>query len=200
MLIGEENEIGDRAYGKDADLTARMSLAMASGLREGGIIPCFKHIPGHGAAVGSTHSGEAISSRTLEEMRQTDWLPFRRAIADGAEMIMISHLTAKELDAKAPSSLSSVIITDYLRGELGFDGVVITDALRMDAITENYNSGPAALAAFQAGADILLLPNNLEKAADAILKAVEAGEIPMERLNESVERILALKIQYGIIR
>lgn len=200
VLIEKESEIVGRAYGADAALVSQMSLAMAEGLRSGGVIPCFKHFPGHGSIVSSTHDGTASSRRTEEEMEGAEWIPFRAAISEGAEMIMISHLTARGLGDDVPASLSFHVIHDILRGKLGFEGVVITDALRMEAITEHYKPGDAALMAFEAGADFLLLPEDFEKAAEKLISSVKSGRISMERLDESVERILALKIQYGLIR
>lgn len=200
VLIEKNSEIAGRAYGGNAALVSQMSLAMAEGLRNGGVIPCIKHFPGHGSIVSSTHDGTASSRRTEAEMEGAEWIPFRDAIAEGAEIIMLSHLTARGLGDDVPASLSSLVIGDILRGKLGYDGVVITDALRMKAITEHYKPGEAALMAFEAGADFLLLPDDFEKAAEKLISAVRSGRISMERLDESVERILALKIQYGLIQ
>lgn len=200
VLVADAPEIGDRAYGKDASLVTEYSLAMAQGLRDGGIIPCFKHFPGHGAVTGNTHNGKALSRRTAEQMASAEWIPYAAGIEEGIEMIMISHLTAQELDKTAPSSLSKNVIQHLLRDRMGYNGVVVTDALRMEAIVENYDSDEAAVQAIQAGADLLLLPNNFKKAVEGIRKAVAQGDISMARLDESVERILALKIQYGLIQ
>lgn len=200
VLVAQAPEIGDRSYGKDPQLVAELSLSMAEGLREEGIIPCYKHFPGHGAVGGNTHKGKATVVRTLAQMEKAELIPFARGIESGIEMIMISHFTARELDAAYPCSLSEKVIGGLLREKMGYDGVVITDALRMDAISENYDSDEAAVLALKAGADLLLLPNNFQKAVKGVLEAVETGEISMERLNESVERILALKIRHGLIR
>lgn len=200
VLIVDAPEIGDRSYGWNEQKVTEYSLAMAEGLRCEGVIPCFKHFPGHGAVAGNTHNGKASTRRTLEQMMDKELLPFAAGIEQGIEMIMISHFTAQELDDRYPCSLSYSVITGLLREKLGYQGVIITDALRMEAILKYYDSDESAVLAFQAGADILLLPNNFQKAASGILKAVQKGEISMERLNESVARIIALKIQYGLIR
>lgn len=200
VLVVDAPEIGDRSFGRDTQLVTTHALAMAQGLREGGVIPCFKHFPGHGAVGGNTHNGKASTRRTLDQMLSAELLPFAAGIEEDIEMIMVSHFTAQELDKNHPCSLSKAVIQNLLRERMGYRGVVVTDALRMEAITKYYDSDEAAVLAFQAGADLLLLPNNFEKAVEGIQKAVEKGDISMNRLNESVERIVALKIQYGLIR
>lgn len=200
VMIVDAPEIGDRSFGWDVQDVTEYSLAMAEGFREKGVIPCFKHFPGHGAVAGNTHQGKASTKRTPDQMRQAELIPFAAGIENDIEMIMISHFTAQGLDEKNPCSLSARVIQGLLREEMGYQGVIITDALRMEAILKYYDSDESAVLAFQAGADILLLPNNFQKAAEGVLKAVNNGEISMDRLNESVERILALKIQYGLIQ
>lgn len=200
VLVAKGAEIGERSFGADPGVVTRLTLAMTEGLREGGITPCMKHFPGHGAVTGSIHSGPASSRRTLEEMREAELVPFAAGIADQIEMIMISHLTARGLGDTVPASLSPLVIRDLLRGEMGYDGVVVTDALRMSSITADYKPGTAAVRALQAGADILLLPSSLDSAAQGIFKAMETGEITLARIEESVERILALKIRCGLIQ
>ncbi|MBE5782816.1 MAG: glycoside hydrolase family 3 protein [Clostridiales bacterium] len=199
VLVHEESEMIGRAYGSDAYLVSDMAASMANGLRASGIIPCYKHFPCHGA-VDETHSGMASARRTLEEMRALEWIPFKAGIDAEIEMIMISHLTLRSVEDTVPASLSKTVIQKLLREELGYDGVVITDALRMSAIVKYYDAGDAAVMALQAGADFLLMPNNFENAYNELFKAVNKGKITLERIDESVERILALKIQYGIIQ
>ena len=196
----KNEEIAHRVYGSDPLLVARMAHAMAAGLRDGGVIPCYKHFPGHGSVSGNTHKGSASTQRTADEMAAFEWIPFQAGIDQGIEMIMISHLTARGLGDDLPASLSSVVIQQYLREMLGYDGVVITDALRMNAITEKYKPGTAAKMVIAAGADIILLPGSFTAAVEAVVEAVERGEISMERIEKSVERILALKIQRGLIQ
>ena len=200
VLVAEGDEIGSRSYGADADTVSAMAQAMARGLREGGVIPCYKHFPGHGAVSGNTHNGSASTRRTLDEMRLTELIPFMDGVEREIEMIMTSHLIAKGLEDTEPASLSPTIITQLLRGDMGYDGVVITDSLRMTAIASEYKAAAAAVRAIQAGADILLIPSNLEAAVKAIEDAVSSGTLSMERIEESVIRILALKIQSGVIR
>ena len=200
VLVADGPEIGSRSYGSDAQAVSALAAAMAEGLRMGGIIPCYKHFPGHGSVSGNTHTGTASTRRTLLEMRETEWVPFAAGINQDIEMIMVSHLVAKGLGDTEPASLSQAVIGRLLREELGYDGVVVTDALRMSAITAEYKPGTAAVRALQAGADVLLLPSSLPAATQAIIKAVEEGTLTQARIEKSVERILALKIQRGVIQ
>ena len=199
-MLTDNEELGERAYGDDPLLVANMAAAMASGLRDGGVIPCYKHFPGHGSVSGNTHTGSASTRRTADEMLACEWIPFQSGIQQGIEMIMTSHLIARGLGDEIPASLSPVVIQQYLRNTLGYDGVVISDALRMAAITDHYKPGTAAKMAIEAGVDIILLPGSFSAAVAAVEEAVANGEISMTRIEESVERILALKIQYGLIQ
>ena len=200
VLLTDNEELGERAYGDDPLLVANMAAAMASGLRDGGVIPCYKHFPGYGSVSGNTHTGSASTRRTADEMLACEWIPFQSGIHQGIEMIMTSHLIARGLGDEIPASLSPVVIQQYLRNTLGYDGVVISDALRMAAITDHYKPGTAAKMAIEAGVDIILLPGSFSAAVAAVEEAVANGEISMTRIEESVERILALKIQYGLIQ
>ena len=199
VLTSPDGWIRERAYGIDDAVVTAMSQQMAKGLRSAGIIPCFSHFPGQGSINGNMNNRVVVNTRTVEEMRKTEWNPFRTAIKNGAEMIMVSHAPVKQNGDGLPASLSPVVIGQWLRKELKYDGVVITDSLRMGAITSEYKSGPAAVMALQAGADIVLLPADADAAAEAILEAVDDGEISMERIEESVQRILMLKIESGVI-
>lgn len=187
--------IGARSFSPDPNVAAEMASSMAQGLRENGIIPTFKHFPGHGDTSEDSHISTAVSRKTEEEMMSCEWLPFMEAL--DTDCIMVGHITAPELDEDLiPASLSHKIVTDILRGTLGFKGLIITDALEMGAITEEYGSGGAAVAAFNAGCDILLIPGDLEEAYNAVLEAAKSGEISAERLDESVTRILEFKEKY----
>lgn len=200
VLIVNTPELESRSYGKEPYMVAEMALEMARGLNENGIIACFKHFPGHGTITRNTHNVSTGHDRTLPEMQNAELIPFQIAIDQGAEMIMVSHLTARKLDGKNPASLSSVLINGLLRNHMGYDGIVITDAFRMGAITEMYSSEEAAVLSILAGADILLVPENGRECYQALLKAVKSERIPMERIDKSVERILTLKIKSGLIQ
>ena len=187
---------GVQAYGSDPYLVSRMGLAMAEGLKNGGVAPCCTHFPGHGEKTGTTLSALSVR-RTLEEMRALEWIPFRDAIEAGAEMILVSHAAVRAVGDDFPASTSSQVIQGILRGELGFEGAVVTDSLRMSAVTSKYKKGQESVAALKAGADILLLPPDLNAAIQAVKQALRTGEITMARVEESVERILKVKIAMG---
>lgn len=200
VLIMNAPELEGRSYGSDTSLVSEMAWRMAEGLREAGIIPCYKHFPGHGTIGANTHNTPASHSRTLQDMKSNELIPFQYGIDRDIEMIMLSHLTAKSVDAAFPASLSANIVTKLLRNEMGYDGVVITDALRMDAIREKYSIAEAVTLSLQAGADIMLVPEDGREAFRAIEKEIEKGNITWERIDKSVERIIALKIKSGLIQ
>ncbi len=189
----ENTAIGDRSFGSDPETTAEMALRLADGLREQGVMPVFKHFPGHGATAGDTHEGYAQADRTLEELKERELVPFARAAQERAECIMAAHIAVPEMTGIEPASLSPAMLTGVLRNDLGFQGLIVTDALNMGAVTEHYTSGEAAVAALKAGADLLLMPEDFESAYEGVLTAVETGEISEERLNQSVLRILERK-------
>ncbi len=192
--------IGQRAFAKDAETVSRLSGAMAQGLEDQQIVPCFKHFPGHGDTLADSHNGKVIVNKTWEELKSFELLPFISAINNDCDMIMLAHIDLPNiLSDGLPSSLSKELITDKLRGELGYNGVVITDALRMKAISERFPAGKSAVLALQAGADLLLLPENFEEAFHAIKEALQKEELSEERIDESLERILLLKAKYNII-
>ena len=191
-------EISRRAFSDDPDLTAQMTAQFVLGLHEHRIISVLKHFPGHGAVSGNTHTGVGTSKRQLEDWRETEWKPFMSGIDAGAEMVMLSHQLAVKVDPDRPASLSPEIIA-LLRNELHFEGVIITDALRMNAIHGQYGSGEACVLALEAGADMLLLPYNFTNAYNGITKALQEGRLTEERIDESVRRILLLKASHGLI-
>lgn len=194
-------EIGDRSFSDDPEVASKMVAAMVEGLQDGGTISCLKHFPGHGSTEADSHEGLSVTERTLEELRKTELLPFAAGIEAGAEMVMISHMSAPAITGdNTPCDLSGTIVTDLLRGELGFTGVIVTDSHEMGAITEYYECGEAAVLALKAGCDIVLMPEDLNEAVAAVLDAVENGELTEARLEESVLRILLLKYRYGIIK
>lgn len=196
-LIDQEKP-GAQTYGSDPSLVSRMGRAMAEGLREGGVLPCFTHFPGHGTKEGTLLSNIGIS-RTLDDMRALEWIPFQDAIDEGAEMILVSHGKVRLMGEDVSCSFSSAMLKNILREQMGFDGVIVTDALRMSAVTSVYKKGQECVSALKAGADLLLLPPDLHKAVAAVKNAVASGEITMQRIEESVERILAVKIQMSVI-
>lgn len=186
--------IGDRSFGSDPQVVGEMAAQMAAGLEDAGVSACVKHFPGLGGTTVDTHDKLAESDRTLEQMQAEEFLGFQPAIGNGVEMVMVSHLAVPEITGDStPSSLSGVMISDVLRGTLGYEGIVITDALNMGAITENYSSADAAVKALEAGADMLLMPENFEEAYDGVLEAVQNGTLSEERINQSIRRIYKVK-------
>ena len=200
VLVNPDNEvIGSRSFGAEPELVAYMTENITRGLRDYGITATLKHFPGQGSTTDDTHDGRSVSERTLEELRETEFAPFASGIAAGADMVMLSHVSAVNVDASgAPASMSKEII-NLLRVELGFKRVIITDALDMGAITDVYSSGEAAVMAISAGVDILLMPEKLEDAVAGLWEALETGRLTWERIDESVIRILAVKLERGII-
>ena len=183
--------IGDRSFGSDPELCGRMVHRYVDGLHENRIASCIKHFPGLGDTESDTHTGAAWSSRTIDDYRGTEFLSFAGGIDAGTEMVMISHLSNSELTGSdLPASLNKTVITDLLRTELGYEGIVITDSLRMGAVTERFDSAEAAVTALEAGVDLLLMPSDFNAARQGILDAVHEGRISEERIDESLFRIL----------
>lgn len=192
--------IGRRAFSADPYVAGEMAAAFVNGSQDMGVIATLKHFPGHGATDADSHHGMAISERTLEELKNGEFIPFKIGIDAGAGMVMVAHISVPEVtNDYTPADLSYMMVTQLLREELGFEGVVITDSQSMSAITDYYTSAEAALQALQAGVDIILMPQDLTAAAQGIIDAVNEGILTIERIDESVMRILTLKYEYGII-
>lgn len=199
VLTNDDNQVVRyRSFGSDPELVSAMVSSEVQGLLDGGVLCAPKHFPGHGSTGGDTHDGFAATDRTMEELEECDLKPFRAAILAGAPMIMVGHMTMTALDSENPASLSNAIVTGLLREQLGYDGIIITDALNMGAITDLCSSGEAAVRALEAGCDMLLCVPSVETAVNAITAAVEEGRLTEERIDESVRRILTAKVQYGI--
>lgn len=191
--------IGDRSYGSDPALVARMVSAQLDGMHDSGIMGTLKHFPGHGDTKDDTHSGYVSIEKTWDELKECELVPFITALPK-ADMVMVSHITAVNVTSdKLPTSMSETMITGKLRNELGYDGVIITDAMAMGAVADSYTSDIAAVMAVKAGADIILMPESLEKSFNAVLNAVNSGEISISRIEESAERVLTLKAKYKLI-
>lgn len=191
--------IGDRSYGSDPALVARMVSAQLDGMHDSGIMGTLKHFPGHGDTKDDTHSGYVSIEKTWDELKECELVPFITALPK-ADMVMVSHITAVNVTSdQLPTSMSETMITGKLRNELGYDGVIITDAMAMGAVADNYTSAEAAVTAVKAGVDIVLMPQNLDEAFNGVMNAVTDGEISMARLDESVMRILKLKARYKLI-
>ncbi len=200
VLVNSKNsEIGDRSFGSDADKVSKMVGAFVPAIEGEGVSAVLKHFPGHGSTGVNSHTGYSESKRTLPELRECEFKAFSAGIEAGADFVMVSHMTAvNAVKSSLPSSLSKEIIMNLLKGELGFEGIVITDALDMGAVTDFYSSGDTAVMAVEAGADMLLMPENLGEAHKALLSAVKSGRLKEKRIDESIRKILTLK--YGKYR
>ena len=186
--------IGPRAFSSKPEEAATMVKAYLEGLQKAGVLGCVKHFPGHGDTSADTHFGYAVSRKNLEQLRQCELVPFRAGIEAGARMVMTAHISLPAVTGSdIPSTLSPEVLTGILREEMGFDGVIVTDAMEMGAITRQYSTPEACILAVKAGADVLLCVKDYRAAVDAIEAAVLAGDIPETRIDESVRRIMALK-------
>ena len=192
--------IGTRAFSNDPAVVSQMVERSVAGFRDSGVICTLKHFPGHGDTETDSHYGYAETKKTLEELESCELVPFKAGIAAGAPVVMAGHITAPSVtNNDIPASLSKDIITGLLREKLGFTGLVVTDSFQMQAVTDSYTSAEAAVMAIDAGCDMILMPEDLEEAANGITDAVNKNKLTEDRINESVMRILKLKIEYGII-
>lgn len=186
--------IGKRAYSDDFEETAELVAAAVKGFNDGGVMCTLKHFPGHGDTSEDSHSGSAYATKSLAELAKEEFLAFKSGIDAGADMVMVGHITMTGVDG-LPAVFSHTMVTEQLRETLGFEGVIVTDALNMGAISNIYSSDEAAVRCIEAGIDLLLMPNDLETAVSGVVSAVENGTISEERINESVRRILKLKYE-----
>ncbi len=188
--------IGDRAYGTEPQLVATLGLAAIRGLQGKGVVACGKHFPGHGDTSKDSHKELPLVEASMDQLLERELPPFHFAIANGLATLMTAHVLYPALDAQRPATLSPTILTGLLRDQWGFDGVIVTDDLEMHAISDHHGTGDAAVQAFLAGADLLLICKDRGRAItamDAVRKAVESGIIPPDRLAASVRRVAALK-------
>ena len=199
VLTNPDNQvIGQRSFGSDAQTVAGMVTSELQGLSAAGVYGTVKHFPGHGGTSGDSHDGAVSTDKTLEELMAEELVPFQSAIDGGVNFVMVGHISAPNVTGdNAPATLSKVLITDVLRGQMGYNGIVITDAMNMEAITGFYNSDKAAVLAVTAGADMILMPADYNTAYTGILNAVNDGTITEERINESVTRIVKAKLAMG---
>ena len=190
--------IGARAFSDNPEVASPMVVNYLQGLKDAGITGCIKHFPGHGDTKADTHFGYAQSLKTWEQMKDCEMITFKAGIAWGTQLIMTAHIaTPNVTGSDIPATMSSVILQDKLRGELGYQNIIITDAMEMGAITKQYTNAEAAVGTLLAGADIVLGPQNFVEAFDAVVKAVEVGRLSEQRIDQSVRRVLKLKKQIG---
>ncbi|WP_370871860.1 glycoside hydrolase family 3 protein [Alkalibacillus salilacus] len=204
--------IGVRSFGGDPDLVADLGIAYTEGLQSTGVAATAKHFPGHGDTDVDSHLGLPEVPHDRERLEEVELAPFQQAMEAGVDMIMTAHVTFPQIDntkvtsrktgeeVTLPATLSHKVLTELMREDMGYDGIITTDAMNMNAITDHFGTVDAAIRAVKAGSDIVLMPVGLEEVADGLLTAIDDGEIAEERIESSVERILSLKIERGIIR
>ena len=212
--------IGVRSYSSDAGLVSRLGAQTVKGLQSENIAATAKHFPGHGDTATDSHYGLPLVTHDKERLRSVELVPFQKAIDSGVDMIMSAHVQFPAFDNTTytskkdgepimlPATLSKKVLTGLLREEMGFDGVIVTDALNMKAISDNFGQEEAVVKALEAGADIALMPaevtsldmeKNIKNVVEKVKEAVESGELPIAQVDESVERILELKEKRGIL-
>ncbi|MEE6274505.1 glycoside hydrolase family 3 N-terminal domain-containing protein [Georgenia sp. MJ206] len=190
--------IGVRSFGEDADLVAEHVAAYTAAQQAQDVLTSAKHFPGHGDTESDSHLGLPSVGFDRETLETVHLKPFQAAIDAGADSIMTAHIVVEAIDDELPATLSPAVLTGLLREEMGFDGLVITDGMGMQAISDRWGTGEAGVMAVQAGADVLLSGNTAEEAAQALHDAVLAGDVTEERIDESVLRILETKCDYGL--
>lgn len=201
LTDSNNTEIGDRSFGNDPEVVGKMATEVVKGLQSENISTVLKHFPGHGGSIGNSHQGFSLSNRTEEELKKCEIVPFKTAIENGADCVMVAHMSLPNVTGdNIPATLSKKVVTDMLKTELNFKGVVFSDSMSMGAITENYGTGDACVKAVEAGIDMVLMPENLDEAYNAVLEAVKNGKISQERLDDAISRIIKAKIQRGIIK
>lgn len=189
--------IGKRSFGNDYQLVSDMSLAFAQGLESVGVIPVYKHFPGHGDTSVDSHYALPVINKTKKQLMDMELKPFINAINNDAKVIMIGHLAVPQITGdNTPASLSQAVVTDLLKKELGYDGLVVTDALNMGALTNSYSKDEIYVRAINAGVDLLLMASPARDAVASIEKAVNNGQISEKKIDESVTKILLLKYKY----
>ncbi|GAB2594257.1 glycoside hydrolase family 3 protein [Streptomyces capparidis] len=193
--------INIRSFGADPQAVARLVAAQVSGYQRAGVVSCAKHFPGHGDTDTDSHYGLPVIKHTLSEWERVDAPPFRAAVAQHIDSIMTAHIVVPALDDSGdPATLSRPILTGVLRERLGYDGVVVTDSLAMAGVRQKYGDDRVPVLALRAGCDQLLNPPDLDLAWHAVLDAVKSGELTEERLDESLVRIVELKLRRGLFR
>lgn len=209
--------IGVRSFSSDPNLVGELGSAMTQGIQQQGVAATAKHFPGHGDTAVDSHYGLPVVDKSLAELKQLELIPFKRAIDEGIDMVMTGHIGMPQIEDEVieskqgtfplPATLSDDVITGVLREELGYQGLVVTDALNMQAIADNFTESEAVIKTFKAGVDIALMPTilrsandvtKLESIFDDVIEAVESGDLKEADIDRSVERILTLKATRGI--
>lgn len=201
VLSNEDNtEIGNRSFGSDAKEVASIVKTLVKSMQKQQISATLKHFPGSGDALGDTHRGAVETKQTIQELRKKEFLPFESGMDADSDAVMVSHLILTNVtDEKEPCSLSERVISDILRDEMEYDGLILTDAMNMNSITDNYSSGEAAVKAVKAGVNIVVMPEDLGQAYKAVKSAVKNGRIKESVVDKAVRRIIYTKLKRGVI-
>ena len=198
----ERHIVNTRCFAEEKEKVAQFSIAMMRGMRDSGVAGSAKHFPGHGDTDVDSHLALPLLPYSLERLDSLELYPYKHLIADGVDMVMVAHLSIPALDPTGtPSSISKPIVTGLLREKLGYDGIICTDALNMFGVSKEsgFAKKDIPLAAYKAGVDILLMPENVEEAITVIENALKNGEITMESLDMRVKKMLALKARLGVL-
>lgn len=193
--------IGDRSFSNDPAVVGDLGIETMKGMQDQKVVPVIKHFPGHGDTAVDSHLELPSVTKSLEELNTLELVPFRAAVESGADMVMIAHILLPQLDDENPSTFSKAIITDLLRKDIGFNGVVITDDMTMQAITNHFDIGAAAVKSINSGSDIIMVAHDYQTivaSITALKDAVKKGELTEERIDESLFRIIALKLKYEL--
>ncbi|MGG1680189.1 beta-N-acetylhexosaminidase [Neobacillus sp. NRS-1170] len=193
--------IGDRSFGSNSSIVSKLGVSMMKGISSGNIIPVVKHFPGHGDTSVDSHLELPLVRNDLTRLKNVELVPFNNAFKNHADMVMVAHILVQKIDPNYPASMSKTIITDLLRKQYGFGGVVITDDMTMGAIAKHYTLKNAAVRAVNAGADIILVGHGMDNVAtvyNSIYSAVTNHSISLDTINKSVYRILTLKHKYNV--
>lgn len=192
--------IGNRSFSSDPEKVGIMVKEIVKGMQNQNVSAVLKHFPGHGDTFKDSHKEAVIIKHDIERLHSIEFIPFKSGISVSVDAIMTAHIIVPEVDSEnLPATLSKKILTGILREDLNYDGLIITDSLKMNAIKNYWSSDQAAIMAFKAGADILLMPDSLEKAYNSILNAVIDGDITEDRIDQSIRRILEVKYKRGIL-
>ncbi|WP_188455999.1 beta-N-acetylhexosaminidase [Virgibacillus oceani] len=193
--------IGDRSFGSNPEIVGKLGTQTMKGIQSQHIISVVKHFPGHGDTSVDSHLQLPRVNKSIPELKSLELKPFEHAINNGADVVMIAHILLPKIDSENPATMSKRVITDMLRKQLDFNGVVITDDMTMKAITDNFDIARASVESIKAGSDIILVAHDYNKVVavfEAIKSAVKSGELTEERIDESVSRIIALKRNYEL--
>ncbi len=197
----ENHAIGDRCYGENKEDVSKYGIEFMKELSNGGILPVVKHFPGHGATMQDSHIMLPIVTKSKTELENEDMQPFKEAIENGAEAIMVGHILARDIDKKYPASLSQKIIQEYLVEKLKFKGLIITDDLKMLAVRLRYSFKKAVMLAINSGNNMIMIGakyKEIEKIIESTAKKVQNGKIDIKKINQSVQNIIQIKQKYKI--